>query len=135
MLNTRIYSCNLIRTDLPLRWRGRYNEDTDLSLRLLKAGWCTVLFNAFLQNKRWTGQTPGGNQEIYSIGTQAKSQMLADMHPDVARVVWRYNRWHHVVDYSPFKDRQLIRKPDVTLEPGVNDYGMVIKHVGRVKYP
>jgi hypothetical protein len=46
-LNTRIYSCILIQNDIPFRWRGRYNEDTDLSLRALKAGWCTVLFNAF----------------------------------------------------------------------------------------
>ena len=30
-LNTRIYSCILIRNDIPYRWRGRYNEDTDLS--------------------------------------------------------------------------------------------------------
>ncbi len=48
-LNTRIYSCNLIRNDLPFRWRARYNEDTDLSLRMLKAGWCTVLFYVFLK--------------------------------------------------------------------------------------
>lgn len=41
LLNTRIYSCNLIRNDVPFRWRGRYNEDTDLSLQMLKAGWCT----------------------------------------------------------------------------------------------
>src|SRR5581483_6046093 len=44
-LNTRIYSCNLIRNDVPYRWRGRYNEDTDLSLRMLKDKWCTILFN------------------------------------------------------------------------------------------
>ncbi len=50
-LNTRIYSCILIKNDLPYRWRGRYNEDTDLSLRALKDGWCTVLFNAFLCGK------------------------------------------------------------------------------------
>ncbi len=47
-LNTRIYSCILIQNDIPYRWRGRYNEDTDLSIRALKDGWCTVLFNAFL---------------------------------------------------------------------------------------
>ena len=34
-LNTRIYSCNLIRNDVPFRWRGRYNEDTILSLDML----------------------------------------------------------------------------------------------------
>ncbi len=47
--NTRIYSCILIKNDIPYRWRGRYNEDTDLSIRALKDGWCTILFYAFLQ--------------------------------------------------------------------------------------
>lgn len=28
LLNTRIYSCILIKNDIPYRWRGRYNEDT-----------------------------------------------------------------------------------------------------------
>jgi len=37
VVNTRIYSCNLIRNDLPFRWRGRYNEDTILSLDLLRS--------------------------------------------------------------------------------------------------
>ncbi|NDB61184.1 hypothetical protein EB001_22495, partial [bacterium] len=36
IINTRIYSCLLIRNDIPYRWRGRYNEDTDLCLRALK---------------------------------------------------------------------------------------------------
>ena len=30
ILNTRIYSCILIRNDIPYRWRGKYNEDTDV---------------------------------------------------------------------------------------------------------
>lgn len=38
ILNTRIYSCILIKNNIPYRWRGRYNEDTDLSLRVLKDG-------------------------------------------------------------------------------------------------
>ena len=36
--NTRIYSFILIKNDIKYRWRGRYNEDTDLSLRVLKDG-------------------------------------------------------------------------------------------------
>jgi hypothetical protein len=47
IVNTRIYSCILIRNDIGFRWRCRYNEDTDLCLRVLKAGWCTVQFDAF----------------------------------------------------------------------------------------
>lgn len=46
-INTRIYSCLLIENNINYRWRGRYNEDTDLSIRVLRDGYCTILFNAF----------------------------------------------------------------------------------------
>jgi hypothetical protein len=113
-LNRRIYSCNLIRNDTPFCWRGRYNEDTDLSLRMLKAGWVTVQFYAFLQEKATTQTCRGGNSEAFydHEGTLAKSQMLVRMHPDVARLTRRYNRWHHYVDYRPFEGNQLVRRPD-----------------------
>jgi len=124
--NTRIYSCNLIRNDLPFRWRGRYNEDTILSLDLLKAGYTTVLFNAFLQEKIVTQKVKGGNQELYSKGTEAKSQMLVDCHPDVSRVVWRFNRVHHYVDYTKFKT-PLVRKETSKKVDKVNNYGMELK--------
>lgn len=42
VLNHRIYSNILIDNSIPFRWRGRYNEDTDLSIRILKKGYCTV---------------------------------------------------------------------------------------------
>jgi hypothetical protein len=61
IFNTRIYSCILILNRLPYRWRGRYNEDTDLSLRVLKDGWATAEFNAFLCEKQAT-MTMGGGQ-------------------------------------------------------------------------
>ena len=113
VFNTRIYSCNLIRNDVPYRWRGRYNEDTDLSLRMLKDGWCTVQFNAFLQQKLHTQTIKGGNtEEFYAKeGTLNKSKMLIDMHPDVSSLVWKWNRWHHYVDYSPFRGNALKRRP------------------------
>ena len=124
-INTRIYSCLLIRNDVPYRWRGRYNEDTDLSLRMMKDGWCTVQFNQFLTGKRATQTMRGGNSaEFYDEeGTKNKSQMLADMHPDVAKVVWKWNRWHHHVDYTPFKNNKLILKKDEVLEK-TNEFGM-----------
>jgi hypothetical protein len=133
VLNTRIYSCNLIRTGSPFRWRGRYNEDTDLSLRMLKAKWCTVLFNAFLQEKSVTQTLKGGNTDAFyaAEGTLPKSQMLVDMHPDVAALAWRWGRPHHYVDYRPFQKNRLIRRPDVSIEPGVNDYGMELQIIRR----
>lgn len=110
-LNTRIYSCNLIRNDLPFRWRGRYNEDTDLSIKMLKAGWATIQFNTFLQYKLTTQTLTGGNTEAFysAEGTLPKSQMLVDMHPDITKLVWRFRRWHHYVDYTVFNNLGLIR--------------------------
>jgi hypothetical protein len=124
--NTRIYSCNLIRNDAPFRWRGRYNEDTDLSLRMLKAEWCTIQFNAFLQYKMPTQQLGGGNTaEFYALeGTRPKSEMLAQMHPDVATVVEKFGRVHHHVDYSRWKTMPLKRREGLPVLSGVDNFGM-----------
>jgi hypothetical protein len=137
--NTRIYSTLLIRNDCKHRWRGRYNEDTDICLRVLKDGDVCVQFNAFMQGKAATQTVKGGNTEEFyhaehsekinkegynTDGTINKSQMLADMHPDVARVVWRYGRWHHWVDYGPFKKNKLQYKKGLKIKSGVNNYGM-----------
>lgn len=126
--NTRIYSCNLIKNDIPYRWRGRYNEDTDLSLRILKDGFCTIQFNAFLQGKVVTQQLNGGNTEVFYAkeGTYNKSKMLQDLHPDVSKVVYRFNRVHHYVDYNPFKKTKLIKKKGLKIKDGIDDYGMVL---------
>jgi len=128
ILNTRIYSCNIIRNDVPFRWRGRYNEDTILSLDMLKAGWCTVQFAAFLQDKITTQQIAGGNTaEFYAReGTLPKSQMLVNVHPDVCRLAWRFNRAHHYVDYRPFRGNRLRRRADAVIPEGVNEYGLRI---------
>ncbi len=131
--NTRIYSCLLIRNDIPYRWRGRYNEDTDLSLRVMKDGWVTVQFNAFLCGKVTTQRMKGGNtKEFYEEeGTLAKSQMLKDLHPDVADVVWKFNRWHHKVNYKPFKKNPLRMKSYVNPIDRVNNYGMFLTQKSR----
>jgi hypothetical protein len=128
-LNTRIYSCLLIKNDIPYRWRGRYNEDTDLSIRALKDGWVTVQFNAFLQGKRATQTVKGGcDKEFYeNEGTLNKSKILADMHPDIAKVVKRFNRWHHQVNYNVFKRNKLIRKKNINFVNEINEFGLELK--------
>lgn len=125
--NTRIYSCLFIDNDAGYRWRGRYNEDTDLSLRVLKDGLCTIQFNAFLCGKVTTQRMKGGNtQEFYdSEGTLPKSKMIEDLHPDCAKVTWKFNRWHHHVDYKRFK-QSLILKGDCKYAKSDNEYSMVL---------
>jgi hypothetical protein len=129
-LNTRIYSCILLKNSLPYRWRGMYNEDTDLSIRALKDGWCTMLFNSFLANKETTMRAKGGNtDELYKQTNNrlefAKS--LHEQHPDVVDVVQKFGRWHHQVNYKPFKKNRLVKKGGLSIKQGVNNYGMVIK--------
>lgn len=127
-LNTRIYSCLLIRNDIPYRWRGIYNEDTDLCIRVLKDGWATVLFNAFLQGKRATGTVKGGNtKELYQNGTSDKSKMLFDMHPDLVKMVTRFNRPHHFVNYKVFEKNKLIKKKHINIVNEINDFGLILK--------
>ena len=128
ILNTRIYSCLLIDNHSGYRWRGRYNEDTDLSLRVLKDGLCTIQFNAFLCGKITTQRMRGGNSaEFYDDeGTLPKSKMLEEMHPDVAKVVFKFNRWHHHVDYTPFKKNRLIKIVNTDNMPKINNYGLTL---------
>lgn len=129
IFNTRIYSCGLIRNDTGFRWRGRYNEDTDLSLRMLKAGWCTVEFVSFLANKITTQVMKGGNtKEFYEKeGTLAKSLMQVAMHPDVSCLTRRSGRIHHRVDYRPFRRNKLILRPGIEILQNIDDYGMKLR--------
>lgn len=129
--NWRIYSMLLIRNDINYRWRGRYNEDTDLSIRVMRDGWCTVQFNAFLGDKATTQTMSGGNSDDFYFveGTKNKSQMLVDMHPDITKMIFEYNRWHHKVDYSIFKRNKLIKKQGLVIPKCVNDFGMILKKI------
>ena len=135
-VNVRIYSCILVNHAINMRWRGKYNEDTDLSIRVLKDGWCTVLFNAFLCGKIPTMTMRGGNTtSIYNETNNRKefAEALQKLHPDIVQVVKRFNRWHHKVDYSAFKNNELKFKKGVKLPSKPNEYGMELIHFKEPK--
>jgi hypothetical protein len=130
-LNTRVYSNMLIKTDSadprgkPYRNEGFYNDDTDLCLRVLKDGSCTVLFNAFLVEKSVTMTVKGGMTPYYqSDGRWKMAEELRRKHPDVTKVIWKWGRWQHHVDYRPFRKNKLIRRPGLVVPAAVNNYGM-----------
>lgn len=141
-LNTRVYSCILLSNNIPHRWRGRYNEDTDLSLRILKDGYCTLLFNSYLCGKCATMTMKGGNtEEVYSKDRQAFdnrmtfAKSLQMQHPDVTKITMKWGRWQHQVDYSRFqKYNQLILKPGLNIENKINEYGMKLVKIDPSKY-
>ncbi len=142
--NTRVYSCILLANDVyengELYWRGKYNEDTDLSLRLMKAGYHTYLFNAFVCGKCATLTMEGGNtKEVYGIdqvGTKydrtgsdfdhrrAFAESLHAQHPGEVRITQKFGRWHHHIDYRVFQNKKPTKKPGLNIPKGGNNYGM-----------
>ncbi len=140
ILNTRVYSCILLSNKIPHRWRGRYNEDTDLSIRILKDGYCTILFYAFLCGKEATMRMKGGNtdelykQEAEFDGRLEMAKSLQRQHPDIVQIKRRWNRWQHVVDYSQFKANKLLKRKDLKIESGINEYGMKILNKEKTRW-
>lgn len=131
-LNTRIYSCILINNKIPYRWRGKYNEDTDLSIRCLKDKWCTILFYAFIQQKAQTMTMKGGNTDSVYIDGDNRYKFaasLAEQHPNLVKITTKFKRFHHHVNYTPFKKNKLIKKKNIVIPEGINNYGMVLKEL------
>ena len=127
--NTKVYSCILMQNDCPFRWRGRYNEDVDLSLRILKAGYPTMLFNMFLCYKAQTMSIVGGNTDgIYSVkdAFQLKLDSLIAQHPDVVKPTVLAGHAHHNVNWKPFeKNKAILIDGYERTNEGTNEYGMV----------
>ena len=132
-LNCHVYSTLLIRNDLDYRWRGRYNEDTDLCLQVLSGGWCTVLMNAFLIDKMGTMTMKGGNSDVLykGDGRLVMAKSLERMWPGVVETKRRFDRPQHVIKnaWKGF-DTQLIRRKDIDWDNlKSNNYGMKLRQV------
>jgi hypothetical protein len=139
-LNTHVYSALLIQNSIPMRWRGRYNEDTDLCLQVLSAGHCTVLFNAFVIDKAGTMTMKGGNTaELYKgDGRLRMARSLERIWPYVVTTKRRFRRpQHHVRNQWRGFDTQLKLKPGIDPKKfPANEYGMALVQVAdKIKSP
>lgn len=129
-LNVHVYSLMLIdNSRTQLRFRGRYNEDTDYCLQVLSEGLCTVLVNTFMGDKRTTMVTKGGNMDnLYQGDGRAKmADELRRRWPGVVSVDRRWQRPQHVVHSSWRKfDTELKRRADINFDalPKHDEYGM-----------
>lgn len=126
ILNTRVYSNMLIMTASNYFYKLFYNDDTDLCLRILKDGNCTLQFCCFLADKITTMITRGGNTDYYKRTNDRLefAKQLQQAHPDVVKVVRKYGRWHHQVDYGPFRGNRLLRKKGLAISAEPNNYSM-----------
>lgn len=117
LFNTRVYSCSLVSNEHDYWWRDRYNEDTDICLRVMKDGLCTVQFNAFLAAKATTMTVKGGNtDELYKgDGRRLMAESLKRQHPDVVTITEKFGHVQHQVDYTPFRKNRPVLRDGVTL--------------------
>jgi hypothetical protein len=53
----------------------------------------------------------------------------AIMHPDCVEVAWKFDRWHHQVDYSRFAKNQLKQRDGITPTGGDYEYGLTLRKV------
>lgn len=138
LMNTRIYSTILINTELldqrlEERWRGRYNDDTDLSLRVLATGdLCTANFQSLASGKITSGRSKGGMQQIYEnhqhSGYQKKFDALKEQWGGIVTYTNKKHadgRPHHVIQYTKLFKQKAKLKDGETREPKINNYNMI----------
>jgi len=135
IVNVRVYSCMLIQNSITQRWRGRYNEDTDLCLQVLSAGYCTILMNAFNCWKIRTMTMKGGNTaDLYQGDGRLKmARSLQRAWPGVVEVRRRFRRPQHAIknQWKGF-DTPLRRKPDAAI-PADSEQGIALGAVRPVR--
>jgi hypothetical protein len=139
-LNVHVYSCSLILNSLPYGWRLRYNDDTDLCLRVLTDGWCTVLVNAFMVDKKPTMKVPGGNTaDLYQgDGRLRMARSLERIWPGMVQTKCRFHRPQHVITQQwRLFDQPLQLKPGIDLAalPAVDEYGMTLRQLKPIQSP
>jgi len=136
--NCHVYSCSLVLNSIPQRWRLVYNDDTDLCLQVLAAGWCTVLFNTFLAYKMRTMVVSGGNTDsLYQgDGRLRMARALERVWPGVVETKRRFQRPQYVVASSWRKfDTPLRLRPGVVLPTGTDERGLELRAVREVRSP
>jgi hypothetical protein len=135
-LNTHVYSCTLVNHAMPYRWRGPYNDDTDICLQALAGGWCTLLVNVVMVSKLRTETMTGGmraggegGRSLYDDDGRLKmARALERRWPHVVRVDRRFGRPQHVINWKKF-DTPLRLRSDVNLADleRVDEYGIDLR--------
>lgn len=139
-INQHCYSAMLIKTDMPYRWRLKYNEDVDLCLQVLHNGLCTILLNSLSIEKISTvAKLKGGNQDELYKGNAfekkvLKARSLEEIWPQYVETVWKFKRPHHHVSWQKYFNQPLIRRTDINWdEIATKQDAMTLVAVGDVK--
>jgi len=75
----------------------------------------------------------GGNtDELYKEdekfdGRLEMAKSLKKQHPDIVKIVRKWGRWQHVVNYRKFRNNKLIKRKNIIIKDKINNYGMILK--------
>ena len=139
--NVHVYSCMLIQNDMPYRWRGTFNADTDLCLQVLSSGnLCTILFNAFLADKIQTMTMKGGNTTSYknNDGRLKMAKALERVWPGVVETKRKFKRpQHHIKNNWKNFDTPLVRKNNYSeiTKSGIDNYSLGLIQFEKIRSP
>lgn len=137
-VNRRCYTCFLVNHELKNRWRFRYNEDTDMTLQVLTAGWFTLLLHVFhvqagpTNNGGTKVKKKGGQMSVYvNDGRLKMARELERVWPGVVKTKRRFGRPQHVINWRKFV-RPLIRNENAP--PLTCDFKLTFPN-GEVRSP
>lgn len=138
VVNVHVYSFTLFNNALPYRFREPANEDVDMCLQVLSAGWCTIQFNAFLAQKLETMIVRGGQTDAAyrGDGRLFMARALERKWPGIVTTARRFGRPQHVVKNAwrhfdtPLKLKEGI---DLSTLTPADEYGLSLVAKGPVK--
>jgi hypothetical protein len=93
-INQQVYSCVLFKNDNTLEWRKDCVEDTDYSVQLLMAGFCTLLFTRIGIDKVHSLSMSGGNtdSEYAGDGRYQRAKGLQRNWPGMFNIVYAFGK-------------------------------------------
>jgi len=138
-LNNNVYAVNLIRSDLPYKWRVSGIEDLDFALQVLSGGWCTVTFNVYQFSTPTTASERGGLTDLYADGGKERAALeLQRRWPSLVKLQERHGevRYHMGPRVWRRFDRPLVLKEGVDLqELSRRPHTAKLKAIGEVRAP
>lgn len=108
----RVFNAHNMPTDpkLFMKWRGRMNDDLINALETYHMGGREMAFKFMTLMLAPTQSDQGGNTDIYKLsGTVRKTAYAVMMEPNATRLVIKYGRYHHAVNWEKISPK-LIRQ-------------------------
>lgn len=114
-VNGMVYCVQLLRTDVAARFRGDTLDDTDYSMQLLMAGYCTLVSRRVVHEQPSTSVQPGGCTDTTHTRRLERAQAMVRTWPGCFRIKEGSSRLAPSQVWRKFPQRPELR-PDAPLK-------------------